>query len=61
MLCHGNPSINSSKNTSTFSRHSSFTPNPMMLNFGENLLHLLNKNYFKFDTNPTVDLRGTTI
>jgi hypothetical protein len=26
-----------------------------MLKFGENLLHLLNKNYFKFDTSPTVD------
>jgi hypothetical protein len=34
---------------------------PMMLKFGENILRLLNKNYFKFDTNPTVDLGGTTI
>jgi len=32
-----------------------------MLKFEENLLHLLNKNYFKFDTNPTVDLGGTII
>jgi hypothetical protein len=32
-----------------------------MLKFEENLLHLLNKNFFKFDTNPTVDLRGTII
>jgi hypothetical protein len=32
-----------------------------MLKFGENLLHLLNKNYFKFDTNPTVDLGGINI
>jgi hypothetical protein len=46
---------------STFGKCSSFRAIPMMLNFGENLLHLLNKNYFKFDTNPTVDLGGTTI
>jgi len=32
-----------------------------MLKFGENLLHLLNKNYFKFDTNPTMDLGEITI
>jgi hypothetical protein len=32
-----------------------------MLNFGKNLLHLLNKNHFKFDTNLMVDLRGTSI
>jgi hypothetical protein len=32
-----------------------------MLKFGENLLHLLNKNFFKVDTNPTVDLGGTII
>ncbi len=32
-----------------------------MLKFRENLLHLLNKNCFKFDTNPTMDLGGTTI
>jgi hypothetical protein len=32
-----------------------------MLKFGMNLLHLLNKNCFKFDTNPTVYLGGTTI
>jgi hypothetical protein len=46
---------------STFGKCSSFTTNPMMLKFGENLLHLLKKNYFKFDTNPTMDLGGTTI
>jgi hypothetical protein len=33
----------------------------MMVKFRENLLHLLNKKYFKFDTNPMVDLGGTTI
>jgi len=43
---------------STFSKCSSLTTNPMMLKFGENLLHLLNENYFKFDTNPMVDLVG---
>jgi hypothetical protein len=32
-----------------------------MLKFEENLLHLLNKNEFKFDTNRTVDLGGTII
>jgi hypothetical protein len=32
-----------------------------MLKFGENLLHFLNNNYFKFDTNPTVDLGGKII
>jgi hypothetical protein len=31
----------------------------MMLKFGKNLLHLLNKNCFKFDTNLMVDLGGT--
>jgi hypothetical protein len=35
--------------------------NPMVLKFKEKLLHLLNKNFFKFDTNPTVDLGATTI
>jgi len=39
----------------------SLTTNPMMLKFGENLLHFLKKNYFKFDTNPTMDLGGKTI
>jgi len=39
----------------------SFTTKPMMLKFGENLLHLLNKNYLKFDPNPMMDLGGTTI
>jgi hypothetical protein len=33
----------------------------MMLKIGENLLNLLNNNYFKFDTNPTLDLGGTII
>jgi len=32
-----------------------------MLKIEENLLHLLNKNYFKFDMNPTVDLGETII
>ncbi len=46
---------------STFGKCSSLTTSPMILKIRENLLHLLNKNYFKFDTNPTVDLGGTTI
>ncbi len=46
---------------STSNKCSSLTANPMMLKFGENLLHLLNNNCFKFDTNPMMDLRGTTI
>jgi hypothetical protein len=33
----------------------------MMLKFGKSLQDLLKKNYFEFDTNPTVDLGGTTI
>jgi hypothetical protein len=33
----------------------------MMLKFEKNLLHLLNKNYYKFDTNPMVDLGETII
>jgi hypothetical protein len=33
----------------------------MMPKFGENLLHLLNNNFFKFDTNPIVDLGGKII
>jgi hypothetical protein len=52
------------KNNSTpsiFGKCSSLTTKPMMLKFGENLLHLLKENYFKFDTNPTVDLGGKTI
>jgi hypothetical protein len=40
---------------------SSSIANPMMLKFGENLLHLPNKNCFKVNTNPTVDLRGIII
>jgi hypothetical protein len=39
----------------------SLTTNLMMLKFGENLLHLLKKNYFKFETNLTMDLGGKTI
>jgi hypothetical protein len=33
----------------------------MMLKFGDNFLYLLNKNSFKVDTNPTVDLGGIAI
>jgi hypothetical protein len=50
-----------SSTPSTSGKCSSLTTKPMMLKFRENLLRLLNKNYFKFDTNPTMDLRGTTI
>jgi len=46
---------------STFDKRSSLTATSMMLKIGENLLHLLKKNFFKFDTNPMVDLRGITI
>jgi hypothetical protein len=46
---------------STSGKCSSLTAKPMMLKFGENFLHLLNKNFLKFDINPTVDLGGTTI
>jgi hypothetical protein len=46
---------------STSGECSSLTTNSMKLKFGENLLHLLNKNFFKFDTNLMVDLGGTTI
>ncbi len=51
------------KNSTPFTsgKCSSLTTKPMMLKFGKNLVHLLNKNCFKFDTNPTVDLGGTTI
>ncbi len=37
---------------STPGKCNSFTAKPMMLKFGKNLLHLINKNDFKFDTNP---------
>jgi hypothetical protein len=40
---------------------SSLTVTPMMLKIRKNFSHLLNKNYFKFDTNPMVDLGETTI
>ncbi len=33
----------------------------MKLKFWENLVHFLNWNWFKFETNPTVDLRTKTI
>jgi len=46
---------------STSGKCSSLTTKLTMLKFGENLLHLLKKNFLKFDTNPTVDLGGTTI
>jgi hypothetical protein len=46
---------------SIFGKCSSLTTTLMMLKFGENLLHFLNKNYFKFDPNPTMDLGGKTI
>ncbi len=46
---------------STSDKHSSLTVTPMMLKITQNLLHFLKKNRFKFDTNPTVDLGGTTI
>ncbi len=45
---------------STSDKRSSLTATPMMLKIGKNLLHFLHKNCFKFDTNPTVDLGGTT-
>jgi hypothetical protein len=60
-LCHGNPSMNSTITPSTPGKCSSLTTKPMMLKFGENFLHLPNKNCFKFDTNPMVDLGGTII
>jgi len=59
--CHGNPSMHSTITPSTSGKCSSLTTKPMMLKFGENLLHLLNNKCFKFDTNPIVDLGGKTI
>jgi hypothetical protein len=53
--------MNSTTTPSTSGKCSSLTTKPMMQKFEENLLHLLNKNYFKFDTNPMVDLGGTII
>ncbi len=47
--------------SSTPGKCSSLIAKPMMLKFEEKFLHLLNKNFFEFDTNPTVDLGGTTI
>jgi hypothetical protein len=46
---------------STSGKCSSLTAKPMTQKFGENLLHFLKENCFKFDTNPTMDLGGTTI
>jgi hypothetical protein len=46
---------------STSGKCSSLRTKPMIMKFGENLLHLLKKNYFKFDTNPTMDLGGKII
>jgi hypothetical protein len=46
---------------STSSKCSSLAINLMMLKFLEDILHLLNWNYLKFETNPTVDLKETTI
>ncbi len=48
-------------NPSTSSKCSSFTTNLMMFKIEKNLLHFLNKNWFKFGTNPTMDLGGITI
>jgi len=59
-LCHGNPSMNFTTTPSIFGKCNSLTTKPMMLKFGKKLLHLLNNNHFKFDTNPTMDLEGTT-
>jgi hypothetical protein len=46
---------------STSSKCSTLTKTPMMLKIGKNLVHLLHKHCFKFDTNPTVDLRKNII
>jgi hypothetical protein len=46
---------------STSSECSSLATNPMMLNFYEDILDLLNWNCLKFETNPTMDLREITI
>jgi hypothetical protein len=53
--------MNSTTTPSTSDKCSSLTTKLMMLKFGKNLLHLLNKKCFKFDTNPMMDLGGTTI
>jgi len=53
--------MNSPTTPSTPGKCSSLTAKSMMLKFGKNLVHLLNKNCFKFDPNPMVDLGGTTI
>jgi len=46
---------------STSGKFSTLTKTPMMLKIGKNLLHLLHKYCFKFDTNPMMDLRETII
>jgi len=48
--------MNSTTTPSISSKCNSLITKRMMLKLGENLLHLLNKNNFKFDTNPTMDL-----
>jgi hypothetical protein len=60
-FCHGNLSMNSTITPTTSSKWSSLTAKPMVLTFSENRLHFLDNNCLKFDTNPTVDLGGTTI
>jgi hypothetical protein len=45
----------------TSNKCSSFATNLMMLKFWKNILHLLNWNYLKFETNPTLNLRKKTI
>jgi hypothetical protein len=41
-LCHENPSMNSTTTPSTSNQCNSLTTNPMILRFGENLLHFSN-------------------
>ncbi len=45
----------------TSSKRNSLTTTSMMLKIEENLIHLIHKYCFKFDTNPTVYLKKTTI
>jgi hypothetical protein len=51
---------NDSFNPFYFQKCSSLVANLIMLNFLEDILHLLNY-CLKFETNPTVDLRETII
>jgi hypothetical protein len=53
--------MNSPTTPSIPGKCTSLTAKLMMLEFEENLLHLLNKNSFKFHPNRTVDLGRTTI